>query len=445
MKYAQSAGWSTILILILGITISCTSVPAAPKPANGAVLPSSPAKKYTGPISRVSPVSFPTATEAKAGKSPEGPEHADGNQPGDRSNPRQPRTASPKAPAAPPQPATISPLSPTQVARGIAAHGTKGFWPLTDHGRALVVGRKVSASGKPEVFSVFVEVEKENDAEVATLSDFSRLFKENLSPVAFSLVQFNQKDGRLRKVQIFPLGKYTVFESLKIVSIRKGFDMPFAVSATFQTQEGSNDVWVTFSTAGTSRITLRQTLSKSPIVEDIDNDGYLDIIIRERGIEEGTGYETFLTWYKWDGRAYKEYKTTNVVRNLRAFLRRATILLSNDKIEEFFRSSLSAPSLAALRSGGFSDRRIFSTVFHLVPSSPDNPNDPVQSLRSIDRVIFPNIFENPFTGQDARGYSFPMTVRIVTADGVGHFYAARVYMHRNPFVAPQFTFAIDRP
>ncbi|HUX19999.1 MAG TPA: hypothetical protein VMW69_02095 [Spirochaetia bacterium] len=341
-------------------------------------------------------------------------------------------------------PQSIPPLSAVQVNAGILADGAAGAWPLTRRGHVLEVSRRVSATENPEVFAVFVDVATEADAEVATLSDFSRLFKPELNPVEFSLVQFNQADGRLHRMRSFPLGKYMVFESLRIVPIRKGFDMPFAASVTFQTQEGSDDVWETFSQSGTSQITLQQTLSRSPIVEDIDGDGYLDIIIKERGIEEGTGYETFLTWYKWDGTAYKEYQTTNIVRNLRDFLSSAAELLSSDKIDEFFRASIPAGELDALKSEGQSPEEIFKMIFHLIPSSPDNPNLPLSDIGAIERVIFPNIFENPFTEQDERGYSFPMTVRMVSDDGASHFYAAKVYMHRNPFIAPQFSFSVER-
>lgn len=335
-------------------------------------------------------------------------------------------------------------LSAAQINAAIFAYGTTGSWPLINHGHPLEVSRRLSAVGNPEIFAVFAKVDKETEAEVATLSDFSRLFKQELKPVEFSLVQFRQSDGKLQRVRSFPLGKYMVFESLQIVPIHKGFDMPFAASVTFQTQEGSDDVWVTFSHHGTSNITLEQTLSRSPIIEDIDDDGLLDIVFKERGIEEGTGYETFLTWYRWDGSAYKEYKTTNIVRNLREFLSSAALLLSSDKIGEFFSTSLPKKAVAALRSEGLSPEGIFLTVFHLVPSSPDNPNDPLSTLTSIHRVIFPNIFENPFTEQDERGYSFPMTVRIVSSDRASHFYSAKVYLHKNPFVDPEFSFAVDR-
>ena len=342
---------------------------------------------------------------------------------------------------APPQPS--NPLSPNQINAAIFADSGPGAWPLSSHGQALEVSRRASAGGNPEIFAVFVDVKHEGDAEVSTLSDFSRLFKQNLAPVDFSLVEFRQEGAGLVRVKSFSLGKYMVFESLRVVAIHKGYDLPFAVTTTFQTQEGSTDVWVTFSQAGTSQITLQQTLSRSPIIEDINNDGYLDIIIKERGIEEGTGYETFLTWYKWDGRAYKEYKTTNIVRNLREFLNQASELLSADRVEEFFRTSLLPRSVAELRKKGLGNEGIFFDVFHLLPSSPDNPNDPLTSLDSIQQVIFPNIFENPFTEQDLQGYSFPMTVRFVTADGVSHFYGAKVYMHKDPFVEPQFSFAAE--
>lgn len=359
------------------------------------------------------------------------------------------RPVSPAKPEASGRAAEVHPspqaLPAAAISREILSYGSKGSWPLTSGSRVLEVSRRFSAAGSPEYFAVFATVERKSDAEVSALSDFSRLFSMNINPVQFSLVQFVDHEGRLQRLHGYALGEHLVFESLKIVPIKQGADLPFAVSVVFQTQEGSNDQWVTFSKEGTSQITLRQTLSRSPMVEDIDNDGYLDIIIRERGVEEGTGYETFLTWYKWDGRGFKQYKTTNIVRNLREFLRRAATLLSSAQISEFFTAALPAAALGKLRKKGASDRVIFSDVFHLVPPSPDNPNDPIADLRSISRVIFPHIFENPFTEHDQRGYIFPLTVRMVTSDTISHFYNAKIYMNRNPFVKPQFTFALKSP
>ncbi len=457
VKHVCRAGRAGLLIMSMWLIVSCATLTPTPNPQNiarGSEAPaqSTPTASQTSGGSSGSSLSTPEPAARSTAQSPP-PESSGGSNssrqtestgagqsPGGRqSAPPAGSGSTSSTPPAPPNPQ----LTPAQIGRGILSFGAEGFRPVENGPRPVHLSRRLSASGAAEIFAVFAGVDTSAEAQISTLSDFSRLFKQELKPVAFSLVQFRESGGGLHEVRQFSLGKYLVFESLKIVPIRKGADLPFAVAATFQTQEGSTDEWVTFSDEGTSQITLQQTLSRSLIIEDIDNDGYIDIIIRERGIEEGTGYETFLTWYKWNGRSFKEYKTTNIVRNLRDFLGKAATLLSQDDLEQFYSTSLPSAELERDRKAGLSNAAIFSQVFHLVPSSPDNPNDPIGSLSAITQVIFPNIFENPFTEQDRHGYGFPMTVRFVTSDQSSHFYAAKIYMHKNPFVTPQFDFAVS--
>ena len=438
LNHLRGPGMAVLLVAVSCLAYSCatappaarrtTSPPAAGSPAagGGASSPAQalPAGGSAGPAAAPAtvPQPAPTGSEARTARA-------------------EPASAPPVSPEAT-APGAPQGLAPAEVSRDLSAFGEAGSWPLTLDGRVLFLRRRPSATQGLDVFAVFAAVPKASDAAAATLSDFSRLFKQDLTPVSFSLMEFHETNGRLERVQSFPLGNHLVFETMKIIPIKKGSDEPFAVSVTFQTQEGSDDVWETFSALGNSQIILQQTLSRSPIIEDIDNDGYLDIIFRERGIEEGTGYETFLTWYKWNGKSFAEYKTTNIVRNLRGFLDRAATLLSENKIAEFLHDSLRGPELARLRSEGKSEKAIFDEVFHLLPTSPDNPNEAVGELSTIKRVIFPNIFENPFPEQSRNGYRFPLTVRFVTSDGASHFYSAKIYMHRNPFVPPEFTFAV---
>lgn len=348
------------------------------------------------------------------------------------------------SPAEPLQKAPVE-LTSAEISREVMLSAGQGSWPVNQRGKVLEVERRLSDSGSPDVFALFAAVPTLADAAVSTLSDFARLFNTDTKPVAFSLKVFHQRDGRLVIRNTIALGNYYVFGSMKTVSIHQGTNLPFAVSVAFQTADGSDDQWVIFSAAGTSRFLLQETLSRSATAEDIDGDGYLDIVTRERGVEEGTGYETFLTWYKWDGTRYVEHRTTNIVRNLRDFLGRAAELISEGRIGAFLSAALTAETLSALRRAGLDDSEIFSRIFRPAPSTPESPNPQVANLGEIASVVFPDIVENPFTQNGPGFFSFPLTARFITSDNTSHFFATRIVLSRNPFVPPEFTFAVVPP
>ncbi len=85
---------------------------------------------------------------------------------------------------------------------------------------------------------------------------------------------------------------------------------------------------------------MTENISSHSIYYDIDGNSILDIIDWEDGLEEGTGYETYLTWFRWTGKEYREYKSTNVVRNLNSFLEQARLYLSFKQMNEFLSYSL---------------------------------------------------------------------------------------------------------
>jgi hypothetical protein len=336
-------------------------------------------------------------------------------------------------------------MTPAQVSRSVLLFAGEGSWPVNNSGRVMEVERPLSGDSDPDVFAVFAHVPTLADASESLLSDFGRLFKPDLKPVSFSLEVFRQKAGALVFDRTIDLGDYYVIENIREVSIHRGSNEPFAVSVVFQTADGSDDQWVIFSNEGVSQFSLQETLSRSPILEDIDGDNYLDIIYRERGVEEGTGYETFLTWYKWNGKSYVEYRTTNIVRNLRDFMSKVVDLLSADRIGEFLKLALPTETLASLHRAGLSDPAIFFRIFRPVPSAATSPNPPLSDVRTISSVIFPNVLENPFTQNGQNDYSFPLTARFITSDEVSHFFTARINLSRNPFVAPEFSFNVVPP
>ncbi len=426
------------------MSFSCVGLPAASgerQPSSSAAAPGNGARRDGAVVA---------ASEHRSEDSGQAPRTKSVNPPAQIGAESPARAANPSAapvpgPALKPQQKAPRPLTQEEITRQVMLSGRQGSWPVNQNGQVLAVERRLSESGYPDIFALFAAVPTLSDAALSTLSDFARLFKPDAHPIAFSLDVFLQQDGRLLLRHTIALGEYYVFESLRTVSIHRGANLPFAVSVAFQTADGSDDRWVIFSDAGISRFLLHETLSRSSTVEDIDGDGYLDIITRERGVEEGTGYETFLTWYKWDGNGYVEHRTTNIVRNLREFMNRSAALISEDRVDAFLSTALTKETLSALRRAGLDDSEILSRIFRPVPPSPEGSSSQAPNLGRISRVVFPDIVENPFTQNGPGLFNFPLTARFVYADDSSRFFTTRIMLSRNPFVSPEFTFAVVPP
>ena len=136
---------------------------------------------------------------------------------------------------------------------------------------------------------------------------FSRLFEAG-TEVEMALAVFLQRGGTLVLHTQVPLGRKTVFDSLRIQPIVVGRSVPFAVSAGFQTGTGSVREWVIFTGNGISRFSLDERLNSQPRIEDLDGDGVIDVVVRDQGYEAGIGYESYLTWFRWNGVSFEVVK-----------------------------------------------------------------------------------------------------------------------------------------
>jgi hypothetical protein len=215
--------------------------------------------------------------------------------------------------------------------------------------------------------------------------------------------------------------------------------MPLIVTSSFQMVEGREVELLVFDNAGGSprhRQTLVETLSTEYRLQDIDGNGMLDLFVKEKAMEEGTGFETFLTWYRWNGRGFVEYRSSNVVRNLNEFLASTTELLLTGELRKIMDFLLDPASVRALQRKGWSDHRILIYTLGLEEMA-------VQDFPPLREVVFPPLLEDPFTAQDERGSSFEITYRMIDLNGTSYIAKARLYMATNPFTNRQFTFSPD--
>ncbi len=291
------------------------------------------------------------------------------------------------------------------------------------------------------------------------LSSSSRLFDPDASDLQFSLGVFRQSSGTIALRHVIPVGSYRVFDSFSTQWIEEASTLPYAFLLSFLTDEGRIMEWVIFPnpesdsasdsetstngvpTKGIEQMTLKEHLGSTPRIGDIDGDGIVDIILHEKVFEVGIGYETYLTWYRWNGELFEQEKMVNIVRSLRTFLDESFTLLRNGKWREFSDRVKPEPSEEIESYRAF----LFDEVLELIQLE-SFTNDPIGDDERIRRAVYPNILENPFARADETGSYFPLNVRFETRRGKIHFYRMIVYLSSNPFVGDRFFFGrFSRP
>lgn len=308
--------------------------------------------------------------------------------------------------------------------------------PLKKHGRAIVILHDVDQDGNPEAFALGIDSEKKN-YNALQLADYSRLYAENPEAVKFYLLTFENKQGELHLQRSIDLGEWYVFDFFTKLQLDINNSLPVMILASFQARHGTEQKLFIFNDISGRPIyqkTLEQTLSVQSMLEDINGDGIVDLIIQENTMEEGTGSETFLTWHRWNGKTFYEYRTTNIVRNLNNFLKGAKKLILEGRHKEFIRFSVDPLRAGALKKAGFKDSEISLRSLGI--------KDP-ELLIEINEVQFPDIFENPFSSRDKKGYYFNPAFKIVDQNGSTVVTDATLYMMINPFGKKQFVFFPD--
>lgn len=345
------------------------------------------------------------------------------------------------APAVPTKPMTIGQLG-DSVLRDVRTP----YALLVSEGRPVLLSHDVDIDGLEDVCVLVVETDTEKPDSPDTIplsefSDFSRLYQDDRDAYTTYLQVYRQRAGSLELVDTILLGEKIVFESFGKVMIRPGFRLPVAFSASFQTSTGQETEWAVYYTPWEySRLTLRDELRTGYYVEDVNGDNILDVVVQERGFEEGTGYETFLTWFRWNGEAFEEHRFANVVRSIRQFLGRARDLLIQEDWRGFVEHGIAPEMLDPLAYRTESAVDIVAKAFR--PATPEPAAEPVIADGvDIVQVVFPNVMEDPFT-PSGDGTAFPVSTRVVTRDGRTVVLTATIVMMKNPFVGRQYTFVL---
>jgi hypothetical protein len=334
-----------------------------------------------------------------------------------------------------PSPVPVPPeLSAYEALRQAARLLPRELKLLTVGGRVPLLLHELSGDGNPECLAMAVRGQELKPADLEALSQSSRLFDSEAPAVGFVLLFYGNSQGSLRRPQVIDLGERQVFESLKRTSLYKNRSNPLIVTVSFLNLDGREQVLLVFDGASgvpRYRTMLKESLAIRSWLEDIDGDGILDILTRERALEEGFGYETFLSWSRWNGRAFLQVESRNVLRSLRGYLETVRRDLFAGDERALLELATEARELQRLRARGMSER---AALLHLLGLDSGG----LAELPRIREVVFPEILEDPFITQDRFGSFFPLTYRITDENGTVYLLSTRLYMLHNPFGERQF-------
>ena len=327
---------------------------------------------------------------------------------------------------------------------------TRGGMPwnmvaVKDGGRPMLIVHDLDKNGYNDALVVAVESSGEGTDEEYTLEELSRsarLFQSGRQYSNFLLLIFYQYSGEVILRYTVPVSKQLVFTGVEQVEIKRGSDFPYALLFSFRTKSGIERELVILSGYGITRFTIRENLSEITLIEDIDEDGYQDIVVHEQGFEEGTGFETFLTWYKWNLREFTVYRTTNIVRNLRQFFLVCSEYLRAGEISDFLEYSLDPRVLSGLRKQGLSDSDILMRIFTLAGEATDING--FFDEGNFYTIVFPEIMETPFSYANRMDFRHQVSVRLGRKGEQSRIFLAELNMQKNPFQNKQFYFSVNK-
>jgi hypothetical protein len=321
-------------------------------------------------------------------------------------------------------------------------------YQVTVNKLALIRLEDLNLDGTPEILVPCVKIEgdEEQDIDTDRFSNFSSLFGQEDLSFPFYLYLFRMEEKGPVLAKDIPLGSRAVYGGMAKVPIIRGSSVPFVIIVKFQTQEGVEQEWLVFngkSILPISRLSLNETFSSKLLIEDIDRNGSIDVVVQEKGSEEGIGLETFLTWYRWNGWQFSEYATANIVRSLKAFLSSTKQFFLDKDWRSLLSHAFLPEEVQRYQGRGMSAAQIILRGFGLADYYDTKERSADEILREIQEFVFPEFLENPFITRDDRGSFFRMTFRILDSQGISIVSEVPLYMQRNPFLKRQFFFRIQ--
>jgi hypothetical protein len=348
------------------------------------------------------------------------------------------------------------PLSAAELSDILSSYLSAPKKPVTRNGMPLAFIRRRENGGSNTIIALAVRTEDTGKTSFSYVSDFQRLFDPGMEALPFSVEVFKiAADGEV-ETQSIEAGTYDVCSSFAELPFPASAASPYGVSLIFPDTEGRRNIWILFPGSPDdpqredafplrhSFFSFYEQTNLRAFIQDIDASGIFDLLIFEDIFEDSSGYETYITWHKWNGTTFAKYRTTNIVRKLRAFFESSRQLLLSRSWNRFFDYALlPEDAKGAMRADA---AEAFRRIFRLAENA--DPEDqsryeflfsPEVSRNGISAVVFPQVVENPFPLGKEGLESFPFTFRI-TANDENYFFSARLAINKNPFAGRMFHF-----
>ncbi|HOV37700.1 MAG TPA: hypothetical protein PLG79_03180 [Spirochaetales bacterium] len=307
----------------------------------------------------------------------------------------------------------------------------------------LALFHDLDGDGLEDIFLLSVKkTDDQTETSVTVLSEYSRVFEAS-AVQTFFFHAFLRRHSSSSLVKTLELGPKRALGSFKLFEIQHTARIPFGIEITFPNTIGLERDWVLISSSSRYELfVFQEQHNVKSYTRDINGDGTLDLVLFENMFEDSLGYETYATWYRWEGSTYKRYRSVNILRNLKTFLGTIKQYILMKNWDALFQYALQPQDAAYAKAAGPTTAlpRIFrSPPPPLYPVSGGEPSSiglEVLERRFTD-LVFPEILENPFNLREDGPESFVLTFRL-SVEGENYLVSTRVSMYKNPFQGKLF-------
>jgi hypothetical protein len=316
--------------------------------------------------------------------------------------------------------------------------------PLETDNRPYVLLYDLDQDQIPEIFVPAVDAGQNGSSSLSELSDFTRVYDDKSGRPVFFIYVFEQEHGELKLLHRIRLGRKPAIASLVFKRISAGSPVPVSLVASFHFVEGEEINWLNFKGIDSYSLLSVQTSVDVQIREaDINSDSYLDILIFRKKVEEGIGYEKYISWMQWQKEEFVQTAVTNIVRNLREYLAKTKSLLTASKWNAFLQDALSEADYNKIVENNSAPEEVIPMIFTpvVLEEGEKRAFNYFTRKRKISEIIFPEISRSPF---DPAGTAvFSPLVRIVCCQGEAGIFSCRIKMNKNPFQEQQFFYLLE--
>lgn len=311
--------------------------------------------------------------------------------------------------AAPSQ--TKEPINVAQLIEELKTRLPEGFFPVYKDNKPVAF-----IPFKEKYAAVFL-CTKDRKLSYELLSAKNRIYdtEDNIS----FFVMWLENNNPVHRIN---LGQYPVLYGMKEKIITKDAKMYIF---SFLTSKKKIDAIVSISQKAPPTVNFFDTNpQKSTDIDDYNNDGIPDILVRENLFEQGTGKETFLYLYKWNGHDFEISHSLAILRSLNNFFYQTTVELQRGDVESFYNR--------AVEGRPDSIWQVFI---------PEGTSPPIKADKIM--LTFPSLVENPFPDNAKPLSTVRIPVKVETKEKTFIAYST-IKINQFPFTIRPFSFVIDR-